>query len=68
MALTISGASKASRVNGKRGEVPLACSHLAMFIDVHHKVLFYVVAAWEPEETPSSSPPGGRSLRRRSPC
>lgn len=42
----------ASRFNSrKRGEVPLACSHLTMFIDVHDKMLFYVVAAWEADFT-----------------
>ena len=42
----------ASRINGrKRGEVPLACSHVTMFIDVHDKLLFYLVAAWAPDFT-----------------
>ena len=38
----------ASKTNGmQRGEIPLACNHLTMFIDVQQKLLFYVVAAWE---------------------
>ena len=36
------------KVNGyKRGDVPLAATKLTMFIDVHDKVLFYAVCAWE---------------------
>jgi hypothetical protein len=31
----------------KRGEVPLACTKLTMFIDVHDRLLFYAVCAWE---------------------
>lgn len=31
----------------KRGEVPIGCNHLAMFIDVQANLLFFVVAAWE---------------------
>jgi hypothetical protein len=38
----------AAKVNGyKRGEVPLGCTHLTMFIDVQAKALFWLVAAWE---------------------
>ena len=38
----------AAKVNGyRRGEVPLGCSHLTMFIDVQAKALFWLVAAWE---------------------
>ena len=37
----------AEKVNGlKRGEVPIACSHVTMFIDVQAKALFWLVAAW----------------------
>ncbi|MCO6437297.1 MAG: phage terminase large subunit family protein [Phycisphaerae bacterium] len=37
----------AAKVNGhKRGEVPIGCTHLTMFIDVQGKALFYLVAAW----------------------
>ena len=36
------------KVNGyKRGEVPPACTKLTMFIDVHDRLLFYAVCAWE---------------------
>ena len=38
----------ASKVNGHdRGGVPLAASHLTMFIDVQGKLLFHTVVAWE---------------------
>jgi len=36
------------KVNGyRRGEVPPACTKLTMFIDVHDRLLFYAVCAWE---------------------
>ena len=42
----------ASKTNGmQRGEIPIACNHLTMFIDVQQKLLFYVVAAWEDDFT-----------------
>lgn len=31
----------------KRGEVPIGCNQLTMFIDVQATLLFFVVAAWE---------------------
>jgi len=31
----------------RRGEVPLAATKLTMFIDVHDRLLFYCVCAWE---------------------
>jgi phage terminase large subunit GpA-like protein len=34
-----------------RGEVPIGCSHLTMFVDVQATLLFYVVAAWEDDFT-----------------
>jgi len=38
----------AARFNGRRrGEAPLAASTVTMFIDVHDKVLFYSVVAWQ---------------------
>lgn len=38
----------AARFNGRRrGEAPLACSTVTMFIDVHDKALFYSVVAWQ---------------------
>jgi len=41
-----------SKINGyRRGDVPLAATKLTMFIDVHDKLLFYVVAAWEQDFT-----------------
>ncbi|MEO0715696.1 MAG: terminase gpA endonuclease subunit, partial [Planctomycetota bacterium] len=37
----------ASKLSGqKRGEVPIGCSHLTMFVDVQGKALFWMVAAW----------------------
>jgi len=40
----------AGKTNGRRrGEVPVKCEHLTAFIDVQQKVLFYVVAAWQPD-------------------
>jgi hypothetical protein len=36
------------KVNGyKRADVPSTCTKLTMFIDVHDRLLFYVVCAWE---------------------
>ena len=35
----------------RRGEVPIGCNHLTMFIDVQAALLFYVVAAWEDDFT-----------------
>jgi len=34
-----------------RGEVPTNAIHLTAFIDVHDRLLFFVVAAWEPDLT-----------------
>ncbi|MEM7630349.1 MAG: terminase gpA endonuclease subunit, partial [Planctomycetota bacterium] len=42
----------ASKLSGqKRGEVPIGCSHLTMFVDVQGKALFWMVAAWEDDFT-----------------
>ena len=42
----------AARFSGRRrGEVPLACSTVTMFIDVHDKALFYCVCAWQEDFT-----------------
>ena len=38
-------AGKVNRM--RRGEVPIGCNHLTMFIDVQANLLFFVVAAWE---------------------
>jgi hypothetical protein len=36
------------KVNGyRRGDVPPACTKLTMFIDVHDRLLYYAVCAWE---------------------
>ena len=42
-------AEKINRLN--RGEVPIGCNHLTMFIDIQATLLFYVVAAWEDDFT-----------------
>ena len=34
-----------------RGEVPVGCNHLTMFVDVQQNLLFFVVAAWEGDFT-----------------
>jgi len=42
----------AAKTNGmKAGEIPLAASHVTMFIDVQGKALFWLVAAWESDFT-----------------
>lgn len=35
----------------KRGDVPVGCNHLTMFIDVQGTLLFYVIMAWEDDFT-----------------
>jgi len=41
-----------SKVNGyQRGQVPPACTKLTMFVDVHDKLLFYCVCAWQEDFT-----------------
>jgi len=42
-------AAKVDRLH--RGEVPVGCNHLTMFVDVQAKLLFFVVAAWEEDFT-----------------
>ncbi len=42
----------AAKTNGMyRGQIPIGCNHLTMFIDVQQKALFFVVAAWESDFT-----------------
>jgi len=42
----------AAKTSGmKRGEVPIGCSHLTMFIDVQGKALFWLIAAWADDFT-----------------
>ena len=42
----------ASKVSGHaRGELPIGCTRLTMFVDVQGKALFYLVAAWEDDFT-----------------
>ena len=36
-----------AKISGhKRGEVPAACTKLTMFIDIHDRLLYYMVCAW----------------------
>ncbi len=42
-------AAKLNRM--RRGEVPIGCNHLVMFVDVQQSLLFFVVAAWEDDFT-----------------
>ena len=40
------------KTNGRpRGEVPLACTKVTMFIDVHDRLLYWCVCAWEEDFT-----------------
>jgi hypothetical protein len=42
----------AAKLNGmKRGEVPVGCVYLTMFIDVQKELLYWLVAAWEDDFT-----------------
>lgn len=42
----------AAKLNGHtRGEVPMVCTRLTMFIDVQGKLLFWLVAGWEDDFT-----------------
>jgi hypothetical protein len=42
----------AAKVSGHaRGELPIGCTRLTMFVDVQGKALFYLVAAWEDDFT-----------------
>jgi hypothetical protein len=42
----------ARKLNGnRRGEIPIGCNHLTMFIDVQGKLLFWAVCAWESDFT-----------------
>ncbi|MEN6537119.1 MAG: terminase gpA endonuclease subunit [Bryobacteraceae bacterium] len=42
-------AAKTNRL--QRGDVPVGCNHLTMFVDVQAALLFYVVTAWEDDFT-----------------
>jgi hypothetical protein len=40
------------KINGmERGVAPLRCSQLSCYVDVHKHILYWVVAAWEPNFT-----------------
>lgn len=42
----------ASKTNGlKRGDVPIGCTRMTMFIDVQAKALFWLIVAWEDDFT-----------------
>jgi hypothetical protein len=42
-------ANKINRLG--RGEVPIGCNHITMFVDVQAKLLFFVVTAWQDDFT-----------------
>jgi phage terminase large subunit GpA-like protein len=40
------------KINGRsRGEVPLACTRITMFVDVHDRLLYWCVCGWEEDFT-----------------
>lgn len=42
----------AAKINGhKRGEVPIGCTNLSMFIDVQGKLLYWMVCGWQEDFT-----------------
>jgi hypothetical protein len=42
-------AAKTNRI--ERGEIPVGCNHVSMFIDIQANLLFYLVASWEDDFT-----------------
>ncbi|MBE7561362.1 phage terminase large subunit family protein, partial [bacterium] len=41
-----------AKLNGHtRGQIPISCTHVTMFIDVQAKALFWLIAAWETDFT-----------------
>ena len=51
VAASLTSRQVAERFNGrKRGEVPLACTKLTAFIDVHKELLFWCVCAWQEQD------------------
>ena len=48
----LTAAQCAERYNGRpRGQVPIPCTELAMFIDLQQALLYYCVCGWEPNFT-----------------
>ncbi|MHB1035928.1 MAG: terminase gpA endonuclease subunit [Pirellulales bacterium] len=48
----LSGDQVAAKLNRlARGDVPISCNHLTMFVDVQAKLLFFVVTGWEDDFT-----------------
>lgn len=42
----------AEKINGlARGDLPIGCQHLTMFVDVQQKLLFFMVCAWHDDFT-----------------
>jgi len=42
----------AEKINGRRrATAPVACTAITMFVDVHDRLLYWCVAAWEPDFT-----------------
>lgn len=51
----LSATQVASKLNGlERGRLPVDCTHLTMFVDVHGTELYWLVVAWEPDFTGTS--------------
>ncbi|MCL4741615.1 MAG: phage terminase large subunit family protein [Phycisphaerales bacterium] len=49
---TLTADQIAAKLGGhKRGEVPIGCSHVTMFVDVQGKALFWLIAAWAEDFT-----------------
>ena len=49
---TLDADQVAGKVNNRpRGQVPVACSELTAMVDVHDKVLYWLVCAWQPDFT-----------------
>ena len=42
----------ARKINGRQaGTIPTACSHLTLYTDVHNKLLYWMLAAWQDDFT-----------------
>jgi len=51
-AIALTAGQVASRSNGlRKGEIPVRCTTLTGFVDVHQELLYWVVMAWEPDFT-----------------
>jgi len=51
-AISLDPEQVASKLNGRpRGSVPEKCTEITCFLDVHEKLLYHAVCAWEPDFT-----------------